>query len=393
MTIDKITSQEWSKLLEQAALPKKQEGLPLMKQYLAIARPNDGKPLTDHSIEVVTSDQLKSGEYIKLKLEDITVLSEKILRKDKTPSETHVAIAERIHRISQAKSQRLHEDRYLRGFLRALSYLCFISILGIAWGWLIKAELDAPENKIKLANQFIAHLRENNTKIDQAFSAEESYFQQMEELIQAKTDPKNYDKNIAQGYKAFIISEFIKAAPTEIQSAFQFDNARNVFHIVVKDGEMTHDAQRAEDLPDELRPKFIDVQFKKFNEIVGDDDNKWLALLQLVFTQQTFSAVVGPLIGSSVTFNPWQNVGVDYFQLRQLTPLQIQATIVRDESQKIKKLLVEATISTANFHTITGKKDEQIPGKAMNSTLQFEISLDSKQEPEIKILNYHHKMV
>ena len=390
MTIEKITAQEWSELLTEASKPKQQEGLPI-KQYLAIHQPKDPKKLAEYV--VVSAANLEDGEHRKLNLEEITTLSMEILKKDdkKTP-ESQVIIAKGIERISAAKAQRMHEARISRRVWRAISYLCFILLFSAAWGLFIKSRLDAPEEEIKLAKQFADHLRKENPSAYETLLRKEVYFESMDSLIQDKTDPKNYDKNIAQGYKEFIISEFRKAKPAEIQSAFQFDNARSVFHIVVKDGEMTHDAQRAEDLSDDLRPQFIDDQLKKFKELVGDDDNKWLALLQLVFTQQTFSAVVGPLIGSSVTFNPWKNVGVDYLQLRQLTPLQIQATIVRDESKKIKKLLVEATISTANFHTITGKKDEQIPGKAMNSTLQFEISLDSKQEPEIKILNYHHKM-
>lgn len=395
MTIAKITAQEWSTLLEQAALPRKQEGLPPIKRYLAIARPTDGKPLTEYPIEVVTSEQLKSGEYIKLKLEDISALSQKILGKnqDTTPTETQVAIAERIHRISQAKSQRLHEAKISRGALRVLSYILFATILGAAWGWLIKVELDRPEDKIKMANQFIAHLREANNDIEKAFAREEAYFQTIDEQIRFENNPANYEEDIAEPLKDILLEMFEKP-DEEILYGFRVDQERNVFHIILKDG-TTHDAQRAEKpSPCELN-KFVMHQLDKVKEIVGEDDQKWRTILLLALGQQTFTRLVGNLIGSTGTTDFLQNPGEKYYyQLRPITPMQIQVTVVRDDAKKIKTLQVEAKISTASFYVETSAVDkaEPVPRTAIQSILKFDISLDTDKKPIILARQHHHEM-
>lgn len=380
MPINKITAKEWSDLLQDASKPPKQkEGLPVTK-YLVRYRPEEAKTMDEYSFKVVTSDELKSGEE-KLSLGQITALSKGILNNDKKITDKQQAvIIDKVEQMAQAKLERLQEARISRGILRAISYLLFATILGIAWGWLIKVELDASEEEINTAY----HLREA------------AYFNSVDEQISIENDPTMTPfGRIAQGTRDEIN---MGLSGDGMLNRFKDDYKRTHMHMLVKEKEKTllnHKRVIDENITDKLAHDLAKKEFNKLHSLFRkEDDSKWLSFLQLVFTQLTERPLFGNLKGHCLALSP--DIESNRYELEPIAPEKIQVTIVRN-GEKIEKLRVEAKSITAFFHkfSLTNGEthSERVPGKKIQSDLQFEITLNSQKEPEVTVTKYHHKLI
>jgi hypothetical protein len=396
MLIRKIAAPQWVKMLELTSDTNRNISL---KNYLVIHQPEGAKKFGDYDINVITSDQLKDKKYQKLNLEEIAAFSHYILKSDKKITPTiEKNIAEKVERLIQAKTQRLHEARIQRGVLHILSYLLLATILFMPLGILIEIILNEPKVEIKMAKKFAAHTRKEIQAAEELRFT--TYFKDVDHLIEELNSQTNYSKN-ENVFKDIIMAE--KLDQDTMLDNFQIDQERLVFHVVVKEKEkIVYDVQRLtnEEMSMEDITKFTQDLFLKFKDLVGNNDNKkWLGLFQMVFTQQTQTCLVGNFVGSCFVINPSNTDNQDRYRLRDdIAPAKIQVTLVKNDSQKIEKLLVEATVSSAFFRKILGRngnlsEDKQVDGKNVESTLHFEVSLNTQNEPEIKIIKYHHEML
>lgn len=384
-TISNITAKAWSDLLQQASKPVKKKGQDPIKQYLVLN--TDPKSMEEHTIEVVTADQLKEGKYQKLSLSKITAVTEEILKKDKAKTpEIESSIATGIEQIIQAKDQRLKEVWHLRNNLRLFSRLLMAFLVGIFFGWLVKVELDATKvdfgalkKEINSAYQFIDRLREA------------AYFNGVDALIRQENDSPH--DPIAQEIKAKMIgSEY---TPEQL---FKLDHNRNVFFMKIKKAGATYSFYRIahEKAPETTREKSSEELIEKFKTIVGNkEDPKWIEFLESVFTQQTATAVFRNLkMYSSLLLDP---DSPDRYELEPVGATHFEVTFVGAE--KIEKLEVQASTMTAFFHKnsssafLETKESERVPGKTIKSELHFEITLNTEKKPDVTVTQYHHEWV
>ena len=386
MPINNITAKEWSDLLQEVFEPVEKGQSPVKKYVVLHENPQS---IGNYSFEVVTSEKLKEGTYQKLSLSQITAVTEKILKNDVTKtSEDKSGIATGIERIIQAKDVRFQEARISRGILRAISYLLFATILGSAWGWLIKTELDAQEDEISTAYQFMDRLREA------------AYFNAVNQRIRIENKPLSLEK-IGQNIKKDIETEMKDLAPGMLKR-FQGDYKRSDYHMMIKEGKSTlldHQRVLHQGMTDETAITLAQKEFEKLQSLFKKEDNaKWLVLLQLVFTQQTSYPLLGYLKGHCLALNFEMENDYEPYVLDSIAPEEIRVRIVRND-KGIEKLQIKATSTTAFFHKNrtselqVNKDSELVPGKKIQSELHFEITLNHDKEPEITVTKYHHEMI
>lgn len=329
-----------------------------VKKHLAIPKEEDCKSLPERTITIVSEEELQ------LSPAQISLMSTKLLNNQGQPVSSEEKATSAVAPVAKAPKQKKKKEKTTNEVFSSISSF-----------------FDKAAQPIK------------------EFAKRREHFEKIKDLIsdQNKTDRSELGKTLEEGIQADVLAPAL--ANEESLKMFKVDNLRTVIHMVVKDGSTILDYQRNpnEEMSDIDRGSFCDYMLENFKKVVGNDDKKWLRLIQYMFCQLSEIRLFGDLKGRTLMLNDFVLMNTDRYELCATTPTAVRLTIQRNADKKIEKLHVEATNTSALFHIKADQngvilKNEKVEDMDIVSALHFDISLN-QNTPEVKVTTYRHKLL